>query len=69
MIRAGVSIVAATLGALAGSPAAACSIDMRPVREGIERIKADPDVRLVEGAISRLYRADAAEPAPKETTE
>ncbi len=50
MIRAGASILAATVGALAGSPAAACSMDMRPVHERIERIKTDPDVRLVKGA-------------------
>ncbi len=29
--------------------AAACSMDMRPVHERVERIKTDPDVRLVKG--------------------
>ena len=35
--------------ALAATGAAACSMDMRPVRERVEQIKADPGVRLVKG--------------------
>jgi hypothetical protein len=49
MLRRALCLILSLPAALAATGAVACSMDMRPVRERVEKIKADPDVRLVKG--------------------